>query len=336
MQIGLIGWYGQGNAGDERILYCIRRFFQDHDLFVTTAWQDALDKVEDLNRCEFVLVGGGGLILRGVDHWTKLLMSLDPPMGCIGISVETEHSDAAQFIEILKTRSEFILVRDKQSTKFFQDHPNVIVAPDLTFLYPYEPVQLSENCVLGLNLRPWHYWRGELYGVRYVRMAMLNHYLPFLERIYPFEKWCPDKLVTQLQQLFTQLLPIPLCSSSDGTNDVSLLKEYFPNVSEGFVPADMAACRYLIGMRLHSLIFACQMGVPFISLSYMPKNHRFCESVGLASFSLQLYDLSELSQAVSQLKASTYVVREQLLQVSRENRASIERAMHDIMAVMGI
>ncbi len=41
MSLGLIGWYGHTNYCDERILYCIRRFFSDYELFVSTGWDDA-------------------------------------------------------------------------------------------------------------------------------------------------------------------------------------------------------------------------------------------------------------------------------------------------------
>jgi len=42
-----------------------------------------------------------------------------------------------------------------------------------------------------------------------------------------------------------------------------------------FTIVDLQACRYIVGMRLHALIFACQAAIPFLSLSYQPKNEGF-------------------------------------------------------------
>lgn len=60
MTIGLIGWYGHNNAGDDRILWCLRRFFEGTDLLVMQGLGDAWDNLAALNKCDFVALGGGG------------------------------------------------------------------------------------------------------------------------------------------------------------------------------------------------------------------------------------------------------------------------------------
>lgn len=42
-------------------------------------------------------------------------------------------------------------------------------------------------------------------------------------------------------------------------------------------------CQYVVGMRLHSLILACMLQVPFTGISYDPKIDRFVERAGMPS-----------------------------------------------------
>ena len=334
MQIGLIGWYGKSNAGDERILYCIQRFFASDEIVITTAWQNAWERIDELNRCDFVLIGGGGLVLRGVNRWTKLLTALKPPFGCIGISVETQHPDAQEFINILKARARFILVRDKQSATYLDENSKVIIGPDLTFLYPYDITSQVKEEVLALNLRPWHYWRSELDSTGYAWMQRLNELFPTAEKFYPLPKWKPVRVINQLAQHFDSIIPVPLDTKPGTTGDVTLLQAYFKDVSDTFRPDRLAASRYLIGMRLHSLIFACQMGIPFLSLSYMPKNHQFCTSLGLEEFSLSLYKLSLFPKALANLQVKSEELREKLVEIRDLNHVTIHQIMTHIQRLM--
>jgi polysaccharide pyruvyl transferase WcaK-like protein len=83
-------------------------------------------------------------------------------------------------------------------------------------------------------------------------------------------------------------------------------------------------------MRLHSLVFACQTGTPFISLSYQPRNAAFCASVGMERFGVRLGDLRALNVAATELLRSRVSVRDHLLDLRARNVATIGRLMDDI------
>jgi polysaccharide pyruvyl transferase CsaB len=53
----------------------------------------------------------------------------------------------------------------------------------------------------------------------------------------------------------------------------------------------LAGCDLLLGMRLHSLIFAAKAGMPFLALDYDPKVRAFAESVGMEEWRLPVEDL---------------------------------------------
>ncbi|MEW6378192.1 MAG: polysaccharide pyruvyl transferase family protein [bacterium] len=330
MRLGLIGWYGHENAGDERMLFCLRQFFGGSDFLVTAGLDDALARIEDLNRCDYVLFGGGGLILRGFGIYAPLIERLKARFGCVGISVEACHSDNLRLIEVIKDRAEFILVRDEASRKLFGCHFKVIVGPDVSFLYPFEIIDPVSSDTCGVNLRPWPYWRGE-HGGRYDRwMQRLNHRFPILERIYPLQKWKPEGIVKILQDNFSRLVPVPLYTEAGGETDSEFLRPFFDEVDDVFSPDSYLPCRYFAGMRLHSLIFACQMGIPFLSLSYQPKNAEFCKAAGMEQLSIDLFNLAELAPGIGYLKKEYSGIRENLLDFREKSRQEIHAIMRAI------
>jgi polysaccharide pyruvyl transferase WcaK-like protein len=313
MKLGLIGWYGHSNYGDERILYCIKRFFLDHDFFITSGWDDARLKINELNKCDYILIGGGGLILRNIGYQTDIMRELRRPFGFIGVSIEAKHRSMENFFEIMKQKSEFILVRDMKSREYLDNHYKVIVGPDLTFLYPFDVVSEVKDDVCGFNLRDWYYWKCVLHGHYYNIIRRLDRRFPWLEKIYPFEKWDPNIVVEIVKRMFKEILPIPFYFESNALNDLNVLSKYFKKVPSPFNINIYNNIRYLVGMRYHSIVFATQCGIPFISLSYQPKNINFCSEIGLDILSADIYKINELNRKIDYIKNNYLKIREHLI-----------------------
>lgn len=331
MRIGLIGWYGHNNAGDDRILFCLRRFFEGHELLVASGLNDVAARLTEFNSCDFILLGGGGLILRGTGWFAEIIERLTPPFGCVGISIEACHPDNLRLLESLKERSEFILVRDRRSRDLMGCHFKTIIGPDLTFLYPYEIAAPTDADVCGLNLRPWKFWQGEHNGIGDRWMRTLNKRMPTLASFYPFARWSPEKAVAILRDCFSNIVPLPLYLEEGVENDRDILSRFFPLVTGKFADDHFDCCRFIISMRLHGLIFACQKGIPFLSLSYQPKNEAFCNDIGLPDNSVSIFDPILLSTAMDKLASNHDELRLRLLDV----RADYQREIVAIMAAIG-
>ncbi len=334
MRIGLIGWYGHQNAGDERILTCLRRFFADHELLVTTSYGDAAERVQELDTCDFVLLGGGGLILRGTGGYATLIRNLRPRFGCVGLGVEARHRDNMRLIEAIKDRSEFILVRDARSRQLLGCPSKTVIGPDLTFLYPYDVVPEAEADMCGLNLRPWVSWHGDFNGWHDRFMHGLSKRRPGLVALSPFPKWSPDRAVAALSREFEGLVALPLCFESPAKNDRDVLSSYFEEVPSGFREEELNRCRYVASMRFHGLVFACQKGIPFLSLSYQQKNERFCRALGMERLSVSLFDLKTVPGVVADLRSSRAILRETLLDARAAYHREIWRLMGDVHVMM--
>jgi polysaccharide pyruvyl transferase WcaK-like protein len=310
-------------------LFSLQHFFNGHDFLVTSGFDDAFRKIEELNQCDYVIIGGGGLVLRGFGRYSALIDGLKPNFGCVGISVEAVHEDNRTFIDTIKAKADFIYVRDLNSQFLLQNQPKVVVGPDLSYLYPFEPIEPTKRESCGVNLRNWHYANVEYGGRLYQWLVYLDRRIPHFQRFYPFQKWQPQKLITSLHKRFKSILPLPLYTESKRKNDVKELQRYFDSVPTSFSPDLFNKTRYLVGMRLHSLIFASQVGIPFLSLSYQPKNVEFCKSIQL-DCSVDLFDISRIDNRLEYLREYYSEIRSHLLEFTNQKRKHAWELMNSI------
>lgn len=313
MKIGIIGYYGYDNYGDDRMLYSIKRFFQFADFLVIGGWDDALRNLEAINRCDYVLFGGGGIILRDTYGYADLIDLIKVPMSFIGISVEANHDKMRGFFDIILSKSDVVIVRDAQSKSAFNNHEKVIVGPDLTFLYPLEIADEEKDEVCGLSLRDWYYWKADLYSDYWKIMSNLDNKYAWLKKIYPFKKWSPDSVVDIVEKEFSNIIPIPFDFNKGKKNDYTLMRQYFADVPNQFIEENYMRIRYIVGMRFHSLVFAVQSGIPFVSLTYQPKNESFCTDIGLEYLSQDIYDLHSFRERIGKMKRNHKEIRKKLI-----------------------
>lgn len=330
MKLGVIGWSGHENFGDERMIYCIRRLFDGADFFVATSWENAREHMSDLNQCDFILIGGGGLILRGANRHVDILEQIQPPFGFFGVSIEANHRDMSDFFEAMCSLARFILLRDAHSQEILNHHPKTIVGPDITFLFPYEvaPDVPEDSC--ALNLRDWFFWNSELDGWFHRKMVRLDRKYRKLEKYYPFERWRPWRVVRFVRQHFDHVYPFPFYFESGRRNDYGVLSEYFSETPSYFDETLLERVRYLVAMRFHALVFALQRAVPFLSLSYQPKNAMFCRDLGLPQLSVDIYSLKDLPGSLSMLKTERRFLRERFLDIRADYTAEIGRIVRHI------
>jgi len=336
MRIALIGFYGHGNPGDDRILYCIRRLLQKHEVIPINGFAGMRSQRELVNSCDHVFFGGGGVVQRGTGVHAPLFQDLRPPFACLGISVEAVHDDNADLLKVLHEKSSFILTRDERSAMAFGLNNKVVVGPDLTFLFPYRVPDHAASCsdICGLNLLPWGFWPFEYKGGADKFMRRLTRKFPRVEAMYPFPKWSPARAVEAVRKEFKTVLPLPFYWESGQPSDGDQLRRFFSRVEDEYSSEAFSGCGAIVAMRLHAAIFACQMGIPFVSLDYQPKNREFCRSIGYESYCVSLFRPAELKQAIGKLKANYAGVRQQLLAARDECHARIHNLINRLLAPM--
>ena len=264
VNIGIMGWWHNGNEGDFRILECLTGALEPHQVVpIDLPFPLNEDSLRRLNLLDFVIVGGGGLFqdapppspFQNFDVWGKQLQT---PIGVAGIGIDAILPEYRGSIGTLIEQAQFFYVRDRTSQRI-AGHPKAQVMPDLTFFHPLRAKGTGEQVdsalpTCGVNLR-----------------EMPGHSLdPWLET---------------LVELPLRLRGIPM-ASYDSWRETEILQELEPATATSFGVHLYDQLDLMIGTAFHSVVFAVQAAIPVIGIAYSPKVRRLMAEIGLERFCL--------------------------------------------------
>ena len=139
---------------------------------------------------------------------------------------------------------------------------------------PVKPSSLSSGetqgslPIIGISVRYWHPERKELKAVAEGLKALAEQ-RPVQLRFLPFHQ--PDDIEA------SQFI-------ADAMGDISKNGSHISFYREEKQPQDMlrevSRCDMILGMRLHSLIYAANQSVPLLGISYDPKINHFLKRLG--------------------------------------------------------
>jgi polysaccharide pyruvyl transferase WcaK-like protein len=164
MNIAVFGWYHHRNAGDDRIQQCLTRWLEGHTLAFLPAGRRP--PVHLLRTCDAAILGGGGLIrdrggmFRGMARWVR---AAGIPVALAGVSVEGMTPELRAELRAFLDVCCFAWFRDRGSLAEVGEHPRAFVAPDITWLYPFDPAPglgdgvavTSADLTAPVTLHPW-------------------------------------------------------------------------------------------------------------------------------------------------------------------------------------
>lgn len=316
-KIVISGYYGFRNSGDEAVLQSILNALERQSvsagipiepvvLSIDPEWTAATYGVRAVHRMKLSevraairessgLISGGGSLLQDVTSpksvpyylgIIKLAQWMGKPTFIYAQGVgPVQRKLFHGMIRSVFRKCEYISVRDEQSRELLRSmglrQPGVEVVPDPVMgLTPPAEVPGSEHDgdlpVVGISLRFWEKDRRELdaivEGLKQVSRTRPVHlkFLPFhLPSDTEASKYCMEKL----GDISATGSIVSLCENVD--HPYKMLRE-------------VEACSVLLGMRLHSLIYAAGRRVPLIGVSYDPKIDHFlnridCRPVGTTS-----------------------------------------------------
>ncbi|GAB6138188.1 polysaccharide pyruvyl transferase CsaB [Halanaerobaculum tunisiense] len=303
-QVVLSGYYGFNNAGDEAILAALisglQREVDDVELVVLSAdpeWTSQvhgvravarynLGAISNLFRRTDLLISGGGSLLQDVTSRRtipyylgviKLAHLLQVPVFCCGqgIGPITSYWNR-KLVQRILNQVAAITVRDQASRSLLQElgvRAEIQLTADPVFtLQPVSQARQEEilakegvtltSPVIGVAPRAWQE----------------NTYLSELAKLL-------DQLHNQLQ---AEILFIPLQYPADREMSYQLqglMTNSARIITGNYTPRELLSLveevDLLVGVRLHSLIFAALMGAIPAGISYDPKVDHFLERVGL-------------------------------------------------------
>lgn len=273
--IGLVGYFGWGNFGDELFLKAHREYLSDifdlsvvHDLFEEPYFSP--DAEAHLDTYDAFLVGGGDLInparVSGL-YWRMKYLNRPTYVFGIGVPSRGGISERAltayrQFFQHPNCR--LTVARDQESMKWITKHlepvGRVTWHPDPVCAMARPPASTQESKVLGVVMRGHRSLKPDFAPVR--------------------------KLVDYAKSLEYDVRHLVLATGSIRDIDREIAEE-IARPGEPVVFSDslddlcqqISACSLLATIKFHGMVVATMYGVPSIAMSVTPKNKNFLKMI---------------------------------------------------------
>ena len=299
MRIVLSGYYGFDNAGDEALLTAISNSLRAVDkTFEITVLSgnpartamvhgvravsriNPLVLIRELSRADLLISGGGSLLqdvtgplsipyYLGIVVLAKLL-GTRVVFYAQGVG-PVNRKLSRYLIKLVANRVELITLRDHESARLLSSigvyRPPVHITADPVFslrptaeeVLQAEPylAQLGlqkERGIIGISIRPWDTFSDRQIASLLDRVAELGHPLLLIPLQHPVDLEYSLHIKTLMKS------PVTIAESQFSSTGLMGMISHL---------------RLMIGMRLHSLIFAACVGTPFEGISYDPKVETF-------------------------------------------------------------
>lgn len=286
MKIGITGWYGWHNLGDEMLLNSVVTFF-GKSKFVAFVDNDVAQKnVEEMHKIEAArlkeipnydldcLVFAGGDVLHNLMvEWyfpKKLVNKIKCPiiMLSVGVPFGEGYTFLSKVIGWFVKKLSFVSFRDGYSKKIFSDaypEKRSFLLPDLNFLIEKQDLKRKEK-----------------------RVA-----LQYVEIPESYSQITPYNFNALTRRVFALLYKDLLAKGFDPTflvfnpKEIKSLKESLPEGCEKVIcysdtstaVKEIASSSMLIGQRLHSCVMALTQYTPFTAYRYQGKINGVIEMV---------------------------------------------------------
>lgn len=300
------GYYGFRNSGDEAvlssILYALEEAGQAAGIKITPVvlsidpeWTTRVYGVESVHRMKLSevrkaikesdgLISGGGSLLQDVTGLgtipyylgiIKLAQWLSKPTFIYAQGVgPVTRGFFHPFIRSVMKKCKYISVRDEESAKLLstigikQEKIEVVPDPVMGFVLPEpselplqdSPVASSSKPVIGVSVRFWNEDRSELLSLA-KGLSKLTAQREVTIKFLPFHFPGDDEA--------SRFVIDHMDHGADSATVIGECEHPSQMVQE------VKACDLLIGMRLHSLIYAASQNIPMMGISYDPKIDQF-------------------------------------------------------------
>jgi len=250
-----------------------------------------------LKECDGFILGGGGLLsdekLMAMIIWplqAAFASLLGKPVFCLGQSIGPLRTFfGRRMARNIYKRALLASVRDRSSGKLLHElqlpAPAILADPAFA-IHLKESASANREKLVFFSLRGW---RTDAPANLYKSFA---HFIGWLKRDYGFRtvlvpfSALPENDTLLLNKIFAQLDDKSAAEVFEYSGDYIKVLEL------------MNRSKAVVGMRLHSLIFATLTRTPFLALSYSSKVKAFAADLGMGEY---VYDWAGLD--VNELKS---------------------------------
>ncbi|GAB6991312.1 polysaccharide pyruvyl transferase CsaB [Paenibacillus pini] len=310
--IVISGYYGFKNSGDEAVLESILTALKEQGeatgvninpvvLSIDPEWTAATYGVQSVHRMKLAevrqalkvssgLISGGGSLLQDatssktIPYYLgimKLAQWMRKPVFIYSQGIGPVHQKLFHpMIKSVFNKCKYISVRDYQSAELLQsmglNSERIHVVPDpvmglTTGPYLNDGGSTSGDSlpVVGISVRYWDKEKKELEQIA-EGLRQVCYQQPLHLRFLPFHLPDDAEASRYIKERIGDI-------SSTGSKISDCLEAVHPQQ----MLAEVSRCQLVIGMRLHSLIYAANQSVPFIGVSYDPKIDHFMDRMDM-------------------------------------------------------
>ena len=362
--IALSGYYGFHNIGDEAILEAVVNALRHHrpDVKMVVFSADprhtrraygveAVSRtnlpaiIRVLRKADLLISGGGGLLQdatgpRSIPYYLgiiRLAMLLQTKVAVYAQGLGPLRSGRSRFwVKKVLSGVDWLSVRDHASARLLAElgvKRDITVTADPVFFLDPEPRKEVETywkaygikrpgkeLLVGLALRPYP---GETLFDRKL-LEIVSDGCRFLEKEY-------NARLIFLPYHLKKDLPLARDLASRSSTGGIVIEE---SLSSRDILRVMGGLDLLIGMRLHSLIFASICGVPFIALPYDPKVNAFLQYVEKPGLSLESLNLVQLQESIKSALDEGEEAREYLRIKINAQKKEVQGAAQKILSLL--
>lgn len=308
VKIGISGSYGGLNLGDEAILQSIIgqiRSSLDAEITVfTRSCEDTLSRHDidhavssrklsvpeitpEIEKLDVLILGGGG-ILYDADarfYLREVVIACEKNIPVMIYAVGAgplKEPLVQEHVRVALNKVDTLTVRDRRSQQILEEsgvQRQILVTADPALLLKPEPIEYQRLRREGLN------YKKHIVGmsVREVGAAAPDlqeeHYHGLLANAadYMIERFDADIL-------FIPMEPRTFDLQHSHAVIARMLRPQHASVLQGTYTSGqllsiLRRCEFVVGMRLHFLIFSAIQGVPFVALPYSPKVAGFLDDM---------------------------------------------------------
>ncbi len=299
-RVGISGSYGGLNLGDEAILESIiSQLRQSLSVEITVFSRNAQDTLQyqdveravpiremsrdealaEVERLDVLVLGGGGILFdKEADIYLRevqLANQVGVPVMVYAISAgPLTHTSARALVRDTLASAAVVTVRDRQGRNLLEEvglHRPITVTADPAFLL--EPMEIPEEMLLRDGFPQGRRRVG--FSVREPGPAApdmdVNHYHRLLANAADFmvDRFDADIVFVPMERERNDVQHShAVVSQMQCANRATILRgSYRP----GQILSLVQHFDFVVGMRLHFLLFAARQGVPFVALPYASK-----------------------------------------------------------------
>jgi polysaccharide pyruvyl transferase WcaK-like protein len=272
MRVGLVGYYGYANAGDEWFMQTWREALRPHEAYAVSAW-------DDLGQYARFVIGGGDLLVPDVanSHYWREAFLAAAPVAVYGVGLPDGPDggplawdpEAVAFYRGFLARCGSVSARDYETGGILRAWglAHVRDVPDMAWAAPLPRVRLAtdpDRPWVGLSLRPTAPPHPAML-VSFCRRVLEAGLRPLLVPLQPspHRPWRDDTLHEALRRLVPEAALVP------------------PDFDMEHRLAAIGACAFYVGSRFHGLMAAARYGVPWAALSASRKFRTLAALLGL-------------------------------------------------------